>query len=83
MRNFVGFLTLFYLFIATATAFAGGSYVDNGDGTVTDESTGLMWQQADDGVERDWEEACQYCEDLKEAGYQAISKVKDVIPYYL
>ena len=32
-------------------------FVDNGDGTVTDTATGLMWQQTDDGQTRNWEEA--------------------------
>ncbi len=40
----------------------GGSYganqfVANGNGTVNDLATGLMWQQADDGVGRDWTNA--------------------------
>jgi hypothetical protein len=31
--------------------------VDNGDGTVTDRSTGLMWSRADSGVGLDWPQA--------------------------
>lgn len=30
------------------------SYTDNGDGTVTDNNTGLMWQQQDDGNTYNW-----------------------------
>ncbi len=41
-----------------------GSYTDNGNGTVTDNNTGLIWQQEDDGLTRYWEEALTYCEDL-------------------
>ena len=33
------------------------SYTDNGDGTVTDNNTGLMWQQTDDGNTYNWYEA--------------------------
>ncbi|MBD3277105.1 MAG: DUF1566 domain-containing protein [Candidatus Aegiribacteria sp.] len=44
-------------------------FVDNGDGTVTDLATGLMWQQADDGTGRNWQEALDYAEDLELAGY--------------
>lgn len=60
------------------TSFAryvrGGSYgenqfQDNGDGTVTDHATGLMWQQADDGTGRNWEDALGYAEGLELAGY--------------
>ncbi|MEP3331049.1 DUF1566 domain-containing protein [Sedimentitalea sp.] len=45
------------------------AFVDNGDGTVTDDATGLMWQQADDGIRREWEDALGYCEGLELAGY--------------
>ena len=46
-----------------------GPYVDNGNGTVTDQGTGLMWQKADDGNTYTWRYALQYCEDLSLAGY--------------
>ena len=42
--------------------------VINGDNTVTDTVTGLMWQQTTDG-ERDWETAINHCEGLMLAGY--------------
>ena len=45
------------------------SFVDNEDGTVTELCTGLMWQQEDDEVERDWGEALAYCEGLELAGH--------------
>ena len=40
------------------------AYQDNGDGTVTDLNTSLMWQQSDDGIGRTWGEAVDYCEAL-------------------
>ena len=55
------------------------SYVDNGDGTVADATSGLMWMQdtadtsgdslldSEDSV--DWQSALAYCEDLSFAGY--------------
>jgi hypothetical protein len=51
-----------------AAGAAWGAYVNNGDGTVTDTVTGLMWQQADDGQGRTWESALSYCEALDLAG---------------
>jgi len=45
------------------------SYTDNGDETVTDNVTGLMWQQEDDDTTRTWPAACSYCDDLTLAGY--------------
>ena len=41
----------------------------NGDGTVTDTSTGLMWQQTGPESSRTWEEALAYAEGLVFAGY--------------
>jgi hypothetical protein len=42
--------------------------VDNGDGTVTDMSTGLMWQQDEAGA-MTWEGALTYCETLELGGH--------------
>ena len=42
--------------------------VINSDGTVTDTSTGLMWQQETAGP-MTWEEAISYCEGLSLGGY--------------
>ncbi len=43
---------------------AQSGYRPNGDGTVTDQNTGLIWQQIDDGVMRTWQQAHDYCERL-------------------
>jgi hypothetical protein len=43
--------------------------VDNGDGTVTDLATGLMWQKADDAGERKYGGALIYCQTLDLAGH--------------
>jgi hypothetical protein len=43
-------------------------FINNGDGTVTDISTGLMWQQETAGT-MVWGPAITYCEDLSLAGY--------------
>ncbi len=51
------------------SVYGANVFVDNGDGTVTDEATGRMWKQADDGIRRDWKEALAYCEGLELAGY--------------
>lgn len=41
-----------------------GDFQDNGDGTVTDNVTSLMWQREDDNTTRLWESAITYCENL-------------------
>ena len=44
-------------------------FTDNDDGTVTDNMTGLMWQQVDDDRRKNWEGALEYCESLDLAGH--------------
>jgi hypothetical protein len=44
------------------------AFVDNSDGTVTDKSTGLMWQQETAGP-MTWKAAISYCEDLSLSGH--------------
>jgi hypothetical protein len=61
------FVVLFFSWGAAARA--GGPFVDNSDGTVSDTGTGLMWQKTDEGVQRSWENVPQYCEALGLAGY--------------
>ena len=39
-------------------------YADNGNGTVTDIGSGLVWQQNDSGAKLNWEDALTYCEAL-------------------
>jgi hypothetical protein len=48
-------------------SMASAEMLDNGDGTVTDTDTGLIWQQAEGGA-MTWEEALVYCETLDLAG---------------
>jgi hypothetical protein len=45
------------------------SFTDNGDGTVTDNVTGLVWQKQDDNVTRNWADAGAYCDGLTLAGH--------------
>jgi len=45
------------------------AYQDNGDGTVTDLNTGLMWQQSPSSSTFTWQEAVDYCESLELSGY--------------
>jgi hypothetical protein len=45
-----------------------GSFVDNGDGTITDTSTGLMWVKSYEHTSYSWEAAKAYCENLTFAG---------------
>lgn len=42
----------------------GGDFTVNPNGTVIDNVAGLMWQQEDDDIARNWEQALIYCEDF-------------------
>jgi hypothetical protein len=44
-------------------------FTDNGDGTITDKATGLMWQKQDNGNTYNWSSALAYCEGLTFATY--------------
>jgi len=45
------------------------SYTDNGNGTITDNVTSLIWQKEDDNTTRTWDDAVTCCNDLTLAGY--------------
>ncbi len=59
----------FVLYVRGNPSYGLNNFVDNGDGTITDQATGLMWQQADSGAGMAWAEALSYCENLDSAGY--------------
>lgn len=59
-----------YVYFVRGNADYGvNDFVNNGDGTVTDEATGLMWAQDDNGVGLDWEEALAWVEQKNAATY--------------
>lgn len=49
--------------------YGENKFVDNGDGTVTDGATGLVWQKADSGKGMNWKDALAYAQDLDLAGH--------------
>jgi uncharacterized protein DUF1566 len=50
-------------------AYFNADFVDNGDGTITENVAQLMWTKSVPTEKYEWEEALQYCEDLDFAGY--------------
>lgn len=62
-------MTMYFRMVRENTSYGINDFVDNGDGTISDLATGLMWQQADDGTLRDWENALSYAENLTLAEY--------------
>jgi hypothetical protein len=53
------------------------AFTDEGDGTITDAATGLMWAQDDSGTDvpegLNWEEALEYVEELNAVNYLGYS----------
>jgi hypothetical protein len=61
-------------------------FATNNDGTVTDTATGLMWQSADDGVRRNWQDSLSYAENSTLAGYSDwrmpnIKELQSIVKY--
>ena len=60
---------MYFRLVRGNTAYGTNNFIDNGDGTVSDLATGLMWQKSDDGIGKDWEEALKYAENSKLASH--------------
>jgi hypothetical protein len=61
--------TRFYvLYVRENPDYGKNQFKDNGDGTITDEATGLTWMKADSGQGMNWPAALEYAEGLKLAG---------------
>ena len=56
--------TMYFRMVRGNVDYGKNNFIDNGDGTISDLSTGLMWQKSDDGISRDWEESLAYAENL-------------------
>ena len=74
----IGNKTYFVIYVRGNTAYGINAFSENNDGTVTDNSTGLMWMQQDSGYfaagdDNDgalsWEQALEWAENLEYAGH--------------
>jgi hypothetical protein len=79
--------TYFVRLVRGNTAYGQNDFVSNGDGTITDLATGLMWSQDDSGSisssegtaytshggAMNWEEALAYVQELNEQNYLGYS----------
>ena len=55
---------MYFRMVRGNTDYGKNNFIDNGDGTISDLATGLMWQKSDDGTSRDWKESLAYAENL-------------------
>jgi len=61
-------------------------FIDNGDGTITDYATNLMWIKADSDSSMNWEEALNFAENLEYAEYNDwrlpnVKELQSIIDY--
>ena len=69
-KKWVSIYCFIFMMVTTVVwAKSNSYYTDNGDGTVTDIETKLMWQQETNRQNMDWSVARSYCEKLPLAGY--------------
>ncbi len=61
--------TYFAIYVRGGNNYGKNDFEDNGDNTITDHATGLMWAQQDSGDTLNWGEALDFCESLQLAGF--------------
>ena len=64
-----GFVPTHFARCVRGDSYGVNDYLDNGDGTVTDRATGLMWAQADSASGMDWQHALAYAQTQNAAKY--------------
>jgi hypothetical protein len=62
------------------------SFTDNGDGTVTDQNTGLMWQKVPSSRGFSWKDALAYAENCTHAGHDdwrlpTVKELQSIVDY--
>jgi hypothetical protein len=71
IKKWVSIFCFIFMMVTTVVwAKPDSAYWDNGDGTVTDIETKLMWQQKTDENYMNWDRAISYCPGLSLAGYK-------------
>ena len=63
----------FVIYVRGNTAYGNNSFADNGDGTITDNATGLMWSREDSGTGLNWEEALAWVQQKNSENYLGYS----------
>jgi hypothetical protein len=66
-------MTEFARYVRGSLDYGINNFVDNGDGTITDDATGLMWFKDDSGQGMDWEDALAWIQQKNEENYRGYS----------
>ena len=62
-------MTEFVRYVRGNPDYGINDFQDNGDGTITDVATGLIWSEADSGEGMDWEDALAWVQQKNEENY--------------
>lgn len=62
-------MTEFVRYVRGDLNYGVNNFVDKGDGTITDNATGLMWSKDDSGGGMDWEDALAWIQQKNEENY--------------
>jgi hypothetical protein len=65
--------TFYVIYVRENAGYGTNSFVDNGDGTITDSASNLMWSQNDSGTGLNWEEALAWVQTQNAANYMGHS----------
>ncbi len=76
----------FFVRFVRGPSYGDNLFKDNGDGTVTDHATGLMWMKQDSGREMSWKDALAYAEQSTYANYDDwrlpnIKELQSIVDY--
>ena len=61
--------TFYVMYVRGNKSYGLNSFSENGDNTITDNATGLMWMKNDSETSMTWEEALNYAENFEFGGY--------------
>lgn len=85
----------YFIFVRGNKKYGTNNFHDNGDGTITDQATGLIWMRVDSGYlkagknkdgKMDWKEALKWAENLDYAGHSDwrlpnIKELQSIVDY--
>lgn len=87
--------TFYVMYVRGNTSYGKNDFLDNGDGTITDNATGLTWMQVDSGHLKageggdgrlNWPQALEWAENLTYAGHSdwrlpSVKELQSIVDY--
>lgn len=76
----------YVIYVRINTDYGTNIFTNNGNGTITDNASGLMWMQDDSGTTLSWENTLSYAENFSYGGYTDwrlpdIKELQSIIDY--